>query len=152
VTTQLNNPDVAPIPATKDDGAADDASIVSLCDEVVAAITNINSPDGPVNRAEAVCESDAAIEEARQHQAGIIDRLECLAAVIPDRVAVSEDELAAKVRALDALTSVASWDRESLRTLRVSIGRDCERMTKHFKEVSSPRPHRSSWGTRRYGS
>ncbi len=42
---------MATIPATKGNVAADDASIVSLCDEVVAAITNINSPDGPLNRA-----------------------------------------------------------------------------------------------------
>jgi hypothetical protein len=94
--------------------------------------------------------SEAAIEEAHQQQAGIIDRLECLAAVIPERVATSEDELAAKVRALDALTSVASWDRESLRVLRVSIGRDCGAMAS--KEVSPPRAHRPSWWTRRYGS
>lgn len=152
MTSQLSKPDVAPIPATKDDVAADDASIVSLCDEVVAAITNINSPDGPLNRAEAGRVSEAAIEEARQQQAGIIDRLECLAAVIPERVAISEDEVAAKVRALDALTSVASWDRESLRVLRVSIGRDCGEMAMASKEVSPPRPHRPSWGTRRYGS
>jgi hypothetical protein len=118
----------------------------------VAAINDINSPDGPLNRAEAGRASEAVIEEARQNQAAIIDRLERLAAVIPKRAAVSEDELAAKVRALDALTSVASWDRESLRALRVSIGRDSREITRHYKELSSPRPHRPSWGTRRYGS
>jgi len=151
VTSLSIDPDVVPIPATNGEAVEYHASITALCDEVVSTITNINSPDGPLNQAESRRESEETIEAAGQRQGEIIDRLEWLATEIAERIAVSEDDLDAKTRALDALTSVSSWDRESLRLIHISIGRDRGRLIREPKDWSIARSLRRGWLSLRFG-
>ncbi len=120
------------------------APLLAACDELVGLLERINSTDGPYNRAEARQMADEDLQAAYRRQVEMIDRLECLSRQISTRVGASEAEVRAKVRALDALTSVASWDRESLRVLRVSIERDREHLKQGSHEVSSPRPPQKS--------
>ena len=145
--------DVFSVPANNGDPRADDGvSIVSLCDEVVNMIAMTNSPDGPSNQPEAEPGSQADIEAASRRQNAIIDRLECLANVIPQRSAASDVEFAAKTRAFDAFASVDAWDRGSLRVFRLSIERDRDRLGQATRQLAPPSPPRQSWLARRWGN
>lgn len=126
------------------------APLVAVCDELVGLLERINSADGPYNRAEAGQLPEEDLQAAYRRQVEMIDRLECLSRQISSRVGASEAEVDAKVRALDALTSVASWDRESLRVLRVSIERDREHLKQGSHEVSPPPPPQKGWLLQRF--
>jgi hypothetical protein len=117
-------------------------SLLGDCDELVGLIAKSNSPDGPYNSVEARNGSEADFALAHREQAAMINRVEYLAAQITDRAATSDDEIEAKVHALDALAAVASWERDSLRTLRVSIDRDRAEVKKalHPHLVARSRP------------
>ena len=126
--------------------------IAILCDEVVALIARSDSPEGPYNQAEALPMSEVEIQAAYERQGGIICRLERLSTTLPNRVAASKAERAAKCRALDAYTSLVSWDRELLRVLRVSIDRDLEYLTPASSELLPPLSPRQNWLVRRLGT
>ena len=126
--------------------------IAILCDEVVALIARSDSPEGPYNQAEALPLSEVEIQLAYERQDGIICRLEHLSRILPSRTAASEAERAAKCRALDAFTSLVSWDWELLRVLRVSIDRDLEYLTQAPHELSLPHSPRQNWLARRLGN
>jgi hypothetical protein len=127
-----------------------DTSLLGDCDELVGLIAKSNSPDGPYNSVEARNGSEADFAVARRQQAAIINRVEYLAVQITDRAATSDDEIEGKIHALDALTSVASWERDSLWTLRVSIDRDRAEVTKalHLPLVARAQP---GWLSRCFG-
>lgn len=101
-----------------------DTSLLGNCGEIVGLMAESNSPEGPYNSVEARHGSEDDFAVAQLQQAAIIVRLEYLAVQITDRAATSDAEIEGKIRALDALTAVASWERDSLRALRVSIERD----------------------------
>ncbi len=127
-----------------------DTSLLGDCDELVGLIAKSNSPDGPYNSVEARNGSEADFAVARRQQAAIINRVEYLAGQIADRAATSDGEIEGKIHALDALTAVASWERDSLWTLRVSIDRDRAEVTKalHLPLVARAQP---GWLSRCFG-
>ena len=141
---------VATIPDSNDDRLPDHrASIASLCDEVVDTITMANSPDRAFSQAEAGEASEGDIHAACPREDSIIDRLERLARVIPQRSAASDFELAAKNRALDAFASVAAWDSGSLHVLRLSIERDRDQLGRTSRNLALPSSSQRNWLARR---
>ncbi len=120
------------------------------CDEVVRVISAVNAGDGPYNRAEAQGLPEAEQEVALREQRAIIRRIECLCRHITDEAVTDEStekamrECNAKVCVLDALSSVASWDREALVALRVSISRDQAAIQQRLA-VTAHRTSRPSW-------
>lgn len=127
-----------------------DTSLLGDCDELVGLIANSNSPEGPYNSVEARLGSEADYAVAHLQQIAIINRLEYLAVQITDRPAISDVEIEGKIHALDALSGVAAWERDSLRALRVSIDRDRLEVTKalHLLLVTRARP---GWLSRAFG-
>ena len=111
-------------------GSGYDTSLLSDCDELVGLIAKSNSPEGPYNSVEVRAGSEADFADAYLQQTELINRLECLAEQITGRAAATEVELEAKIRALDELAGVASWERDSLRALRRSVDRDRAEVTK----------------------
>ncbi len=134
------------------DAACDDvAPLANLCDEIVQLINRTNSSDSPYNQAEIAQASETQILAAYQNQVEIIDRLERLAEVVTDRSATSLGEVAAKVRAFNALTSLVSWDPHDLRSLYASMDRDRKQLNSASYSFPPPRPAWPGWLLRKFG-
>ncbi len=127
----------------------DGAPLIILCDEIVQLINRTNSADGPYNSAETAQASEAQILAAYQNQARIIDRLERLAEVVTDRSATSSGEVAAKVCAFNALTSLVSWDPQDLHSFYASINCDRKQLDSVSYTLSAPWP---GWLLRKFSS
>lgn len=132
------------------DVAGYDTSLLSDCDELVGLIAECNSVDGPYNRVEASIASQTDYDLANLQQIAIVDRVECLALQITDRAATNDAEIEGKVRALDALTEIEAWERNSLRALRVSIDRNRADVTK-TRNLALPMVAQPSWLSRCFG-
>jgi hypothetical protein len=124
------------------------ASVLDQCSEMLRLIATINSADGPYNIAEARQMSEEETEAARRHQCKIIRRIKDLSLHVTEKAALTNVEIDAKVRVLDALTSIASWERESLRALRVSIDRDQEVIKRGLAGLPPLRAPRQTWLSR----
>lgn len=134
------------------DAACDDVvPLTNLCDEIVQLINRSNSSDGPYNQAEVAQASEAQILAAYQNQVEIIDRLERLTEIVTDRSATSLGEVAAKIRAFNALTSLVSWDPDDLRSLYASINQDREQLNSAFYSFPPPHPAWPGWLLRKFG-
>jgi hypothetical protein len=88
------------------------------------------------------------MEGARRHQCKIIDHIIDLSVQVTNTAATTGAEIDAKIRVLDALTSIASWERESLRALRVSIDRDQEVIKRGLAGLSPLPAPRQTWMSR----
>jgi hypothetical protein len=121
------------------------APLLDKCNLMVRLIATMNSADGPYNIAEARQMSEEEMEGARRHQCKIIDHIIDLSVQVTNTAATTGAEIDAKIRVLDALTSIASWERESLRALRVSIDRDQEVIKRGLAGLSPPRAPRQTW-------
>jgi hypothetical protein len=124
------------------------ASVLDQCSEMVRLIATINSANGPYNIAEARQMSEEETEAARRHQCQIIRRIIDLSLQVTKTAATTGVEIDAKIRAIDALTSMASWERDSLYALRISIDRDQEVFKRNLAGLPPLRAPRQTWLSR----
>jgi hypothetical protein len=105
-------------------GSTDASALPALCNHVVNWVRSFETTANRVNKAEAsgLPEDDVAAAQAEEIKAML--EIEDLTYLITDMHALNQAEVEAKKRALDALTSVPTWERDSLLTIRRSIDRD----------------------------
>jgi hypothetical protein len=103
---------------------ATDLSLLTQCHQVVAGIACNNSVDSPFHRAEADHKSEAETAAAWEEQLAVFCHIERTVGEIIGRRAVTDEEVQGKILVLDTLTSILSWERDSLRDLRISIEQD----------------------------
>ena len=121
----------------------------AVSDHIINWVVSFESLANRVNKAEAsdLPECDVAAVEAEE--LGAMFEIEELAQVITDMHAGNQAEVEAKTRALDALTSVPTWERESLAALRRSIERDQVEVNARLVGAPPPAPvQRFSWLSR----
>jgi hypothetical protein len=124
-------------------------TLLPFSDHIINWVVSFESLANRVNKAEAsdLPEGDVAAVEAEELEAML--EIEELACVITEMHAVDQAEVDAKKRALDALTSVLSWERESLAALRRSIERDQVEVNARLFGAPPPAPvQRLSWLSR----
>jgi hypothetical protein len=103
---------------------ATDLSLLTQCHQVVAWIARNNSVDNPFHRAEADHKSEAETAAAWEEQLAVFCHIQRMVGEIIGRRAVTGEGVQGKIRVLDTLTTILSWERDSLRDLRVSIEQD----------------------------
>lgn len=99
-------------------------NLIALCDHIVNWVTSFDSTLNRVNYAEAHRMSEGDVAAANEEEVEALLEIMELAAIVSDMHAATQNEVEAKKRALDALTSIPAWERDSLYELRHSIERD----------------------------
>jgi hypothetical protein len=86
-------------------------------------------------------------ETRTDHELATLEIMD-LAAIVSDMHAATQNEVEAKKRALDALTSIPAWERDSLYELRHSIERDQLEVNARLYAASLESPQRVGWLSR----
>ncbi len=124
-------------------------ALSALCDHVANWVESFEPTANRVNNAEASRMSEGDIAAANAEEVEALLEIEGLADMITEMHAVNQAEVEAKKRALDALTSIAAWERDSLFALHRSIERDQLEVNALLFAVSPPAPaQRLGWLSR----
>jgi hypothetical protein len=103
---------------------ASSPGLVTLCDHIVNWVTSFESTLNRVNYAEAHHLAECEVAAANEAELGALFEIMDLAVTVTAMHAGTQSEVEGKKRALDALTSIPAWERDSLYELRRSIERD----------------------------
>jgi hypothetical protein len=120
-------------------------NLITLCDHIVNWVTSFDSTLNRVNYAEAHRMSEGDVATANEEEVEALLEIMELAAIVSDMHAAIQNEVEAKKRALDALTSIPAWERDSLYELRRSIERDQLEVNARLHAASLEPPQRVAW-------
>lgn len=116
--------------------------LLSLCDRIVRWAADFNTMVNRINRAEANGVAGAEFEAIEAQEVQVLLEIGDVAATITDMHASNPVEVEAKQRALNALTGVGSWERDSLYALRCSIERD---LVEVYASSAPPTAQNAGW-------
>jgi hypothetical protein len=99
-------------------------ALLELCRVLKAWKVSYEQPGNPLNHAEVHGTSEDEIAAANAHAVEVLLQMMDLAEIVAKSPAVTQSEIKGKQKALDALTNIPTWERDSLFALRRSIERD----------------------------
>ena len=127
-------------------GSAPD--LLSLCDRVVKWAADFDTMVNRINRAEANGIAGAEFDAIEAQEVQVLLEIDDLAVTITEMHAANPVEIEGKQRALNALTGVGSWERDSLYALRCSIERDLVEVYIAPSASPPPQAERAGWLSR----
>jgi hypothetical protein len=92
--------------------------------------------------------SEAEVDAAMEQEVKVLLEIDDFAATLADMHAANQLEIEGKQLALNALTSLPTWERDSLFDLRCSIERDQLEVNAALVAASQPPSQRASWLSR----
>jgi hypothetical protein len=99
-------------------------ALLHLCDRVATWVANFDMMTNRIHLVEANGGSEAEVDAAVEQEVKVLLEIDDCATTLADMHAVNQIEIEGKQRALNALTGLPTWDRDSLFDLRCSIERD----------------------------
>ncbi len=113
--------------------------MIAQCERITNWVSSYDTGQDLVTQAE-LTSSESDIDAACRRELEILLEVECLTAEVTVKHALNQIELEGKRRALDALTRVPAWEKDSLLSLLKSIDRDQLEMTNRLRlQIGGPR-------------
>lgn len=136
------------LPCLHGDPGGSRPALLHLCDRVVTWVDNFDMMTNRIHWVEANGGSEAEVDAAMEQEVKVLLEMDDLAATLAVVHAVNQIEIEGKQRALNALTGLPTWERDSLFDLRCSIERDQLEVNAVLVASSQPPAQRKDWLSR----
>jgi hypothetical protein len=123
-------------------------ALLHLCDRVVTWVANFDMMTNRIHWVEANGGSEAEVDAAMEQEVKVLLEIDGFAATLADMHAANQIEIEGKQRALNALTGLPTWERDSLFDLWCSIERDQLEVNAVLVASSQPPAQRTDWLSR----